>query len=383
MNVKIDRSRRPRRNYTVLVAVIAILLAIIIPTGLILLKNGFQKENPLPPEEPESLPSSSEESSSEPEEEPVFNLSSLYLGVPESAQVEQSYFDDAAFFGDSITNGISVYAFMSNAEVIAATGVNPDSVLTKEAVPVEGEEQRITMIEALRRSDPKKIYIQLGANWVGTNTGIDKETFLHHYRDMLRRIRSEHPQSVVYLQSMFPVSRAFSSNENGKNGNGLTIEIIKDYNESLRQLASEEAVFYLDIYPALADEEGYLPDDATADGMHLTSQYYEHWFHFLRTHTVEGAITAAGFDPGRELVFPAPPELPKEETSSNESASSEEDATSSQDESSSSPAPPEGSSPDEQAVQAAAQDSVSAQQQSAEPSDEEPVILDEDGEALQ
>ena len=54
MNVKIDRSRRPRRNYTVLVAVIAILLAIIIPTGLILLKNGFQKENPLPPEEPES-----------------------------------------------------------------------------------------------------------------------------------------------------------------------------------------------------------------------------------------------------------------------------------------------------------------------------------------
>ena len=47
MNVKIDRSRRPRRNYTVLVAVIAILLAIIIPTGLILLKNGFQKENPL------------------------------------------------------------------------------------------------------------------------------------------------------------------------------------------------------------------------------------------------------------------------------------------------------------------------------------------------
>lgn len=382
MNVKIDRRRRPRRNYTVLVAVIAILLAIIIPTGLILLKNGLQKENPLPPEEPESLPSSSEESSFEPEEEPVFNLFSLYSGVPESAQVEQGYFDDAAFFGDSITNGISVYAFMSNAEVIAATGVNPDSVLTKEAVPVEGQEQRITMIEALRRADPKKIYIQLGANWVGANTGIEKETFLHHYRDMLRRIRSEHPQSIIYLQSMFPVSRAFSSNENGKNGNGLTIEIIKDYNESLRQLASEEAVFYLDIYPALADEEGYLPDDATADGMHLTSQYYEHWFHFLRTHTVEGAITAAGFDPGRELVFPAPPELPKEDASSSQEASQGESSSSSA-ASVNEPAPPEGPATGEQSVQAAAQGSVSTPQQSGEPLDEEPVILDEDGEALQ
>lgn len=206
--------------------------------------------------------------------------------VAESERVEQAYFDDAVFFGDSLTSGISVYAMMSNAKVIASTGINPDSALTKACISVPGTDGYITMIDALRAAKPKKIYIMLGANWVGENTGISEETFLKHYRTLLETIVEQHPESIIYVQSMLPVSRAFETNENGKNIVGLTNAIIKDYNSALCDLAQEMGLYYLDVNSAIADSEGYLPDDSTTDGMHISPAYYDKWFEYLKTHAI-------------------------------------------------------------------------------------------------
>ena len=117
------------------------------------------------------------ESRPESDPEPSFPRFGL---VKEGEAVSASYFDDAVFFGDSLTDGLGAYSSLSNATFIASTGVNPDSVFTKEAITLPGEEKRCTMFSALGRSRPGKIYIMLGANWVGLNTGIEKKTFLNH-----------------------------------------------------------------------------------------------------------------------------------------------------------------------------------------------------------
>lgn len=296
------------------VVLAALLLAALIPVGVILAKDYLVGGSP-PVSGPAGLPEVSSSkadpaaakpkaeaaSKSEPRPEskpepppPRFGL------VKEGEAVSASYFDDAVFFGDSLTDGLGAYSTLSNATFIASTGVNPDSVFTKEAITLPGEEERCTMFSALGRSRPGKIYIMLGANWVGLNTGIEKKTFLNHYRTMLEKIREQQPEAIIYIQSMLPVSSEYEENVNGNNLVGLTNAIIRDYNEALLQLAEEMQLYYLDVHSAMADETGCLPGEETSDGMHLTPAYYTRWYDYLLTHTAPEADGKTGSSGGKE-----------------------------------------------------------------------------------
>ena len=64
--------------------------------------------------------------------ERILNSAAL---VPNAGfSVSDEYFDDAAFVGDSITEGIKLYEIMSNATVIAARGINLDNVFTDDQI---------------------------------------------------------------------------------------------------------------------------------------------------------------------------------------------------------------------------------------------------------
>lgn len=299
-----------RRSKGALAALLAaLLLAVLVPVGAILIKDYLDssppagrleapEESSVPadpvfvPSKPESRsPSEAVPEPSEPEPPlPGFGL------VPEGEAVGPAYFDDAVFFGDSLTDGLGAYGSLHNATFIASTGVNPDSVFTKEAITLPGEEDRCTMFSALGRIHPQKIYIMLGANWVGTNTGIEKKTFLNHYRAMLEKILEQQPDAVIYIQSMLPVSKEYEENTNGNNLVGLTNGMILEYNEALLSLAEEMQVYYLDVHSAMVDDVGYLPSGETSDGMHLTPDYYARWYDYLTTHTApqaEGPVSPA------------------------------------------------------------------------------------------
>lgn len=278
-----------RRRGGIVVVMLALFFALCIPLGLIMAQKYFAPER-------EALSSSSEpdmesgaaSETPEPTPEPT-PTPNPYSNLPESSPVEQEYFDDAVFFGDSITDGIRVYEVMSNATVVAATGANPDSALTKEAVSVSGQAERSTMIEALAAAAPGKIYVMLGANWIGENSGISPETYINHYKTLLERIRADNPTSVIYVQSMLPVTEAYDTNSSGKNNIGITNAIISECNLALSALCEELSVYYLDVFGALVGEDGFLPEDASSDGMHLVAEYYEKWFDYIKTHTAPPA----------------------------------------------------------------------------------------------
>lgn len=224
-----------------------------------------QKDMPVEPQEPAL---------------PAFGL------VQEAQKAPESYFDDAVFFGDSLTEGLSLYSVLQNATFIASTGVNPDSVFSKKAILPPGEEERITMFQALGRVRPGKIYIMLGANYLGANTGISKKTFLSHYRAMLEKIREQHPDAILYIQSILPVSKEYEDNSNGNNLVGLDNQMINDYNEALMGLAGEMEAYYLDVHSAMVNDAGCLPSEETTDGMHPTPNYYARWYDYLFLHTI-------------------------------------------------------------------------------------------------
>ncbi len=197
--------------------------------------------------------------------------------VPESERVTSSYFDDALFVGDSITAGIQSYALMKNASVVAFTGINTDTIMTREVIRNDAGELE-TMPQAISRyTDVKKIYVMLGANgiaWIG------KESFVENYGVFLDAIRQTHPDADIYIQSILPVT-ASKEAEDSQYANSK----IREYNAALLELAQEKKYYYLDIAEAFADENGCLPEEASpTDGMHFGPKYYEVWFEYLKQH---------------------------------------------------------------------------------------------------
>ncbi len=198
--------------------------------------------------------------------------------VPVSQKVDISYFDDAMFIGDSITDGISIFAPSNNATVIANTGINPSTMLTSKVFELPSGET-VTLLDAAKEVDAKKIYIMIGANgisWIG------KESFINQYSQIVQRLKEDHPEAIIYVQSILPVTKARSDSEPT-----LSNLKIDDYNASLLEMTQELEVYYLNVAEAIKDSTGSLPHEASPnDGIHFGAPTYQKWFDYLMTHVV-------------------------------------------------------------------------------------------------
>jgi lysophospholipase L1-like esterase len=65
-------------------------------------------------------------------------------------------------------------------------------------------------------------------------------------------------------------------------------ERIQELNDRYRRIAHARGIRYLDLWPALADENGALNRAFTADDLHLNGAGYRAWIDLLRP-VVEGA----------------------------------------------------------------------------------------------
>ena len=198
--------------------------------------------------------------------------------VPESDPVDNNYFADAAFVGDSRTDGLLIYSGITGAANLSYKGLTVESAQDK-PVQFTGRRDKVTALEALAEESYGKVYVMLGVNelgWSGT------EQYHDGYDSLLTEIRRLQPDAVVYIQATLPVSlgverqRAYLNNER-----------IREYNEVARQLAEDHQMYYLDVGQCLADETGALPEEAGVDGVHLTRPYYVKWAEYLKSHTVE------------------------------------------------------------------------------------------------
>ena len=135
----------------------------------------------------------------------------------------------------------------------------------------------LSVIDALElEEDVGKIYILMGPNSIGYN----KETFVSKYGLIIDTVKQLHPNAIIYIQSMLPVTTS--------NNYKLDNAVIDEYNLALLDLAEEKEVYYLDVNSALKGPDGALPTEASpADGMHFNATYYQKWFDYLKTHTVK------------------------------------------------------------------------------------------------
>lgn len=198
--------------------------------------------------------------------------------VPESPKVDNSYFSDAIFFGDSLSTGIPLYQMAGNPDTVAYPGINPQSANTEQVISTS--DGKMTLLEAARQyGDKKKVYIMLGGNGLW----MEETAFVSGYQTFIDSVKAQYPGAVIYLQSILPVTEdAHIRYESANN------QTIRDFNRRIEKLAQENGAYYLDVAQAVMDENGALPKQASPlDGMHLTPEYYAKWFDYLKTHTVE------------------------------------------------------------------------------------------------
>lgn len=197
------------------------------------------------------------------------------LPVPASDPVENSYFDDAVFIGDSRTEGLILYTGLSNATSYAYKGLMVDTVFTKPVINKDG--QKVSVMDALSSTSFSKVYIMLGINETGW---VYSQIFQDKYGEIIDGIREISPDAAIYIQELMPVSNEVSSTHSY-----ITNEKINEYNALLRELAEEKQVFYVDTGSAVADADGSLPEGAASDGIHFVKEYCEKWLDYLKTHT--------------------------------------------------------------------------------------------------
>ncbi len=194
-------------------------------------------------------------------------------------RVEEDYFADALFLGDSRTVGLGQYgSFRDIATFYASTGMTIYKLLGAEIVEVPEQQEKITVEEALQHQGFGKIYIMMGINEVGGGT---PESFAKAYGEVIARIQELQPDAIIYIEGILKVTTARS-----EKGDYINNEAIEARNEALSQLADGERIFYLDVNQAVCDEDGGLVKDYTSDGVHLKAKYLSLWEEYLKDNAV-------------------------------------------------------------------------------------------------
>jgi hypothetical protein len=189
-----------------------------------------------------------------------------------SSQAEN--FDGALFIGDSRTEGLENYNGLQGAQYYAIKGLMVNTVYTKPAVESDGE--KVTVMQALQRNKFSRVYIMLGVNELGWE---NTDKFIEDYTKMIRDIKQYQPQAKIFLQSILPVSEKKSASDKIYNNDKIAA-----YNAEIEKIAERENVYYLKVNTVISDSKGYLPEDASSDGIHLNRKYCKIWCDYLRTH---------------------------------------------------------------------------------------------------
>lgn len=201
--------------------------------------------------------------------------------VSESPEVDDSYFDDAVFLGDSLTVGMTYLPYVNQDNVLGVTGIHLHQVLDNKAYPTRSG-RMTTAVRAVEERKPAKIYLMLGTNGLAYT---DMEDMIKDYTRLVTLLKEDNPDADIYIQSIPPATQSYV-----RNNSGFTVKKVVEYNTALLNMAKEQECYFLDTYSQFVTESGYLPRSLSSDnGVHLNDDAYDIMFRYLKTHTVQMA----------------------------------------------------------------------------------------------
>ena len=181
---------------------------------------------------------------------------------------DQAVFDDAVFIGNSIFEGLYRFGIITHGVFLTKVGLNVNSIYTDP--PSSGGTAPI--MDQLTGANYKKVIINLGLNEVGWPS---QETFISRYTNIINDIKAKLPGAKVYVIAMTPVTKKYSGSTGADNG--INMPNINRTNGMIESMCASTGAIFVPNPSALFDSEGYLPADASSDGVHMNLQYDRTW----------------------------------------------------------------------------------------------------------
>lgn len=180
----------------------------------------------------------------------------LYAALPNEP-------DEILFVGNSLTYACNWTELFQNPK-IKNRGINGDNT--------EGLLERL---DEITESKPDKIFLMIGINDIGY--GLPFEYVVNNYNMILQRIKSETPNTRLYLQSVLPV-KGLKDRDN---------KSIIALNEKIETLANENKSKYINLFPEFLDTHNELSIDYSSDGLHLNTEGYLLWKKLIENYVAE------------------------------------------------------------------------------------------------
>ena len=184
--------------------------------------------------------------------------------VTASKEAEEDYYKDTVFIGDSRTQGLQINAGLTSPDYFAGRGLNVKNARTEKVVK-NAAGKAVTVVDALKDKQYKKVYICFGINelgWPYTNI------FADEYQKTIDAIKKIQPNAEVVVQGILPVTEKKS-----KSDKIFNMKNVKKFNKVIKKMAEDNGETYVDNSPAVANDKGYLPSDVTPDGIHMNREY--------------------------------------------------------------------------------------------------------------
>lgn len=173
---------------------------------------------------------------------------------------------DIVFLGNSITD-IGEWCEIWQNQHVKNRGISSDITFGV-----------LARLDDIVKGKPAKLFIMIGINDIARN--IPDSVILSNYKKMIATVKTQSPNTQLYMQSILPTNNEFTQFKNHQN----KTEHILYINQQLEKICSEQQITFVNLYPHFTDENGKLSKVFTNDGLHLTGAGYMQWKKILQEH---------------------------------------------------------------------------------------------------
>lgn len=180
------------------------------------------------------------------------------------------------FSAEPVVKGKIVFLGNSITEMGPWQGLRGDTGILNRGIGGDISYSILNRLNEVLQRKPSKLFMMVGINDLAK--GIEVKTILSNCRLIIEKVKSESPETQVYLQSLLPVRPDHASFPQGYDKQ----EKILHLNACLKVTADSLAVNFIPLYPLFADKNGVLNSRYTIDGLHLNQKGYKLWVNYLK-----------------------------------------------------------------------------------------------------
>ncbi len=208
--------------------------------------------------------------------------------LKETSPASTDYFERLVFIGDRTIGDMSKFAITElprQGEQIWSCSENMsiENAIVTENYLYPNWYEFVSFATAIKDYMPQYAILTFGSYTDNEDLAYTNDTFVQDYAELYIQLKACSPNTEIIIQSILPVANTCQY---------IAPEQIKERNEWLKGFCEQNAIYYLDTYSALADEDGYLKGEysdpygisGNIQGYTMNEAGYRELIEYVRTH---------------------------------------------------------------------------------------------------